>query len=219
MPNHCLPLDQSLTCYQDIVVGDIVTIGPGDPVACDGVLLTAHSMMCDESSITGEPEAIKKITFDDCMDLRTTGSDCDGSGIGGNDLNSADMNSDCFVISGSRVLEGEGKYVVVAVGTLSFSGRNMRSVYPNIYSGVFLNDMHTGLHTNREKPSLRLRLNSLLHVITRWAIIGALLLFTALMIRYFVWLGMGKLYILQRFSQEAADSIFSDKKMKRSPIL
>lgn len=29
----------------------------------------------------------------------------------------------CFIISGSKVLEGYGKYVVIAVGTKSFYGR------------------------------------------------------------------------------------------------
>jgi len=32
------------------------------------------------------------------------------------------MRTDCFVISGSKVLEGVGSYVVVAVGTESFNG-------------------------------------------------------------------------------------------------
>ena len=33
--------------------------------------------------------------------------------------------TDCFVISGSKVLEGVGRYVVVAVGTKSYNGRIM----------------------------------------------------------------------------------------------
>jgi len=33
--------------------------------------------------------------------------------------------ADCFILSGSKVLEGIGKYVVVAVGTKSFNGRIM----------------------------------------------------------------------------------------------
>jgi len=32
---------------------------------------------------------------------------------------------DCFVVSGSKVLEGVGSYVVVTVGTKSFNGRIM----------------------------------------------------------------------------------------------
>jgi hypothetical protein len=33
--------------------------------------------------------------------------------------------TDCFMVSGSKVLEGIGRYVVVAVGTKSFNGRIM----------------------------------------------------------------------------------------------
>lgn len=33
--------------------------------------------------------------------------------------------TDCFIVSGSKVLEGVGSYVVVAVGTRSFNGRIM----------------------------------------------------------------------------------------------
>jgi magnesium-transporting ATPase (P-type) len=33
--------------------------------------------------------------------------------------------SDCFLISGSKVLEGVGEYVIIAVGPKSFHGRIM----------------------------------------------------------------------------------------------
>ena len=33
--------------------------------------------------------------------------------------------TDCFVLSGSNVLEGVGKYIVIAVGTKGFNGRIM----------------------------------------------------------------------------------------------
>ncbi len=44
--------------------------------------------------------------------------------------NTADLaHTDCFIVSGSKVLEGVGKYVVVAVGTKSFNGRIMMGTY------------------------------------------------------------------------------------------
>jgi Ca2+-transporting ATPase len=33
--------------------------------------------------------------------------------------------TDCFIVSGSKVLEGVGSYVVISVGTKSFNGRIM----------------------------------------------------------------------------------------------
>jgi Ca2+-transporting ATPase len=41
---------------------------------------------------------------------------------------------DCFLVSGSKVLEGVGEYVVIAVGTRSFNGR--------IMMGSFFHSLH-----------------------------------------------------------------------------
>lgn len=35
------------------------------------------------------------------------------------------LKKDCFLISGAKVTEGVGEYVVIAVGTKSFNGRLM----------------------------------------------------------------------------------------------
>ena len=39
---------------------------------------------------------------------------------------------DCFVLSGNKVLEGVGKYVVISVGTKSFNGRIMMGKHYHI---------------------------------------------------------------------------------------
>ncbi|KAJ1949936.1 plasma membrane calcium, partial [Linderina pennispora] len=87
---------------QEINVGDILLIEPGDIVPVDGVYLSGHRMKCDESSATGESDAIKKGTMDECLDP--------------------------FILSGAKVLEGVGKMVVVAVGTRSFYGKIMMAM-------------------------------------------------------------------------------------------
>jgi Ca2+-transporting ATPase len=96
-------------------VGDIALLEPGEIVPCDGVFLSGHNVRCDESGATGESDAIKKVSYDECIALR--GSE------GG-------AHTDCFIVSGSKVLEGVGKYVVVAVGTKSFNGRIMMGMWP-----------------------------------------------------------------------------------------
>lgn len=68
-------------------------------------------MKCDESGATGESDAIKKLTYDEIVRQQKTGD------LGGH--------TDCFMVSGSKVLEGVGSYVVIAVGTKSFNGRIM----------------------------------------------------------------------------------------------
>jgi Ca2+-transporting ATPase len=88
---------------------------PGEIVPCDGVFLGRHNVKCDESGATGESDAIKKVSYDECIALR--GSE------GG-------AHTDCFIVSGSKVLEGVGKYVAVAVGTKSLNGRIIMAMWP-----------------------------------------------------------------------------------------
>ncbi|KAI8321291.1 PMCA-type calcium-translocating P-type ATPase [Martensiomyces pterosporus] len=87
---------------QEINVGDILLIEPGDIIPVDGIYLSGHKMTCDESSATGESDAIKKGTLDE--------------------------ERDPFILSGAKVLEGVGSMVVVAVGTRSFYGKIMMAM-------------------------------------------------------------------------------------------
>lgn len=75
------------------------------------MFLSGHNVKCDESGATGESDAIKKLPFEDCMEILRA-----GGGL---------AHTDCFMVSGSKVLEGVGRYVVVAVGMKSFNGRIM----------------------------------------------------------------------------------------------
>lgn len=100
-------------------MGDIALLEPGEIVPCDGIFLSGHNIKCDESGATGESDAIKKASYDECIAIREK--------IG---RKAADMShTDCFVVSGSKVLEGVGKYVIVAVGTKSFNGRIMMGAF------------------------------------------------------------------------------------------
>jgi len=105
-----------LTLVQEVVVGDIALVEPGEIIPCDGIFISGHNVKCDESGATGESDAIKKLPYADVVELtRTTPA---GS-----------LHTDCFMISGSKVIEGVGKYVIVAVGTKSFNGRIMMGTY------------------------------------------------------------------------------------------
>lgn len=68
-------------------------------------------MRCDESGATGESDAIRKVPYEDCLGEASK--------------------KDCFIVSGSKVIEGVGVYVVIAVGTKSFNGRIMMGEYPS----------------------------------------------------------------------------------------
>lgn len=142
---------------KEVVVGDIALIEPGEIIPCDGVFLSGHNVKCDESGATGESDAIKKVSFEEC--------------IANPELN----HTDCFLISGSKVLEGVGKYVIVAIGKKSFNGRIMMA-----------------LRGDSESTPLQLKLNYLAELIAKLGSLAGLILFIALMIRFFVQLGTGE---------------------------
>ena len=58
---------------QEVVVGDIALLEPGEIIPCDGVFLSGHNVKCDESGATGESDAIKKLSFEECRDLEQSG--------------------------------------------------------------------------------------------------------------------------------------------------
>ncbi|KAK8858928.1 calcium-translocating P-type ATPase, PMCA-type [Kwoniella newhampshirensis] len=142
---------------KDVVVGDICLLEPGEIIPVDGVFLRGHNVRCDESGATGESDAIKKFSYDECIAER------DEVGAGGK------LKKDCFLISGAKVLEGVGEYVVIAVGPLSFNGRIMMA-----------------MRGDAEQTPLQIKLNHLAELIAKLGGGAGLLLFSALMIRFFV---------------------------------
>ena len=102
---------------QDVLVGDIAHLEPGEIIPYDGVLVAGHNIRCDESGATGESDAIKKVTPEEALeDWRSN----------------AESRNDPFIISGSEVLEGVGQYVVIAVGPKGWNGmgKPLANTYP-----------------------------------------------------------------------------------------
>lgn len=158
---------------KDVLVGDIALLEPGEIIPCDGVFLSGHNVKCDESGSTGESDAIKKVPFHECISLRNLAKEKGATG-GEEAFHGHSSHTDCFMISGSKVLEGYGKYVVIAVGIKSFNGRIMMA-----------------LRGDTENTPLQIKLNTLAELIAKVGSLAGLLLFTALMIRFFVQLGTG----------------------------
>ncbi|XP_051956997.1 plasma membrane calcium-transporting ATPase 2 isoform X6 [Xyrauchen texanus] len=77
----------------DIVVGDIAQIKYGDLLPADGVLIQGNDLKIDESSLTGESDHVRKSAEKDPM-----------------------------LLSGTHVMEGSGRMVVMAVGVNSQTG-------------------------------------------------------------------------------------------------
>lgn len=82
----------------DVVVGDVVFLESGDKIIADGRLISSQSLSVDESTLTGESNAVDK-----CAELvlkeKTT---------------LAERNN--CVFSGTFVVSGNGKMIVTAVG-------------------------------------------------------------------------------------------------------
>ncbi|CAF4537898.1 unnamed protein product, partial [Rotaria sp. Silwood2] len=81
-----------------IVVGDICEIKYGDLLPVDGVVIQSNNLKVDESSLTGESDLIKK-----------------------------HESSDPFLLSGTRIMEGSGKMLVLAVGEHTQTGEHQLS--------------------------------------------------------------------------------------------
>lgn len=77
----------------EILVGDVLHLEPGDLVPVDGIFIDGHDVRCDESSATGESDALKKTAGDHVMRALEAGN------------NTKEL--DPFIISGAKVLEGK----------------------------------------------------------------------------------------------------------------
>lgn len=97
----------------DITVGDVLSLEPGDSPPTDGVLISGHDIKCDESSATGESDQMRKIGGNEVWQCMVDGT--------------AYKELDPFIISGSKVLEGVGTFLVTSVGSYSTYGRTLAS--------------------------------------------------------------------------------------------
>ena len=111
---------------KELLVGDIALLEPGEIVPCDGVFISGHNVKCDESGATGESDAIRKVGYDKLFRLREQAR---REGASTHGFNVSNAHADCFVVSGSKVLGGHGKYVVIAVGRKSFNSRVMMGMF------------------------------------------------------------------------------------------
>jgi Ca2+-transporting ATPase len=139
----------------DVTAGDVLHLEPGDAIPADGVLISGHGIRCDESSATGESDQMKK----------TDGGEAWRQVMDG----SASKKLDPFIISGSKVLEGVGTYLVTSVGQNSSYGKILMS-----------------LQTESESTPLQVKLGHLANWIGGLGSGAAGLLFFILLIRFIV---------------------------------
>lgn len=137
----------------DITVGDVLHLEPGDAVPADGIFISGHAVKCDESSATGESDQMKKTGGHEVWQQILDGT--------------ATTKLDPFIISGSKVLEGVGTYLVTSVGVNSSYGKILMS-----------------LQTENEETPLQVKLGHLANWIGGLGSTAASLLFFVLLIRF-----------------------------------
>jgi len=139
----------------DIFVGDIVLLEPGDMIPVDGILVQGHGIKCDESSATGESDLLKKMSGDDAFKAIEKHENL--------------KKVDPFILSGAKVSEGVGSFMVTATGVHSSYGKTMMS-----------------LREESEVTPLQNKLNVLATYIAKLGGAAALLLFVVLFIEFLV---------------------------------
>ncbi|WAO91148.1 Calcium-transporting ATPase [Fusarium falciforme] len=141
----------------DVLVGDVMLLEPGDVIPVDGVFIGGHNLSCDESSATGESDLIKKVPADAVLHALL------------HEDSPKLKKLDPFIISGAKVLDGVGTFLVTAVGQQSSHGKTMMSL--------------------RDDPGLtplQAKLNLLAGYIAKLGSAAGLLLFFVLLIEFLV---------------------------------
>ena len=133
-------------------------------IPSDGFVIEANEVQCDESAMTGETEPMIKCTLAECLAKKT-------EFIQGNpDYRAKDSHHEIpspLIYSGSRVLQGEGKFVVLVVGPKSCIGR-----------------IQEKLETETESTPLQEKLEHLARGIGQFGLISAILILLVLVIRF-----------------------------------
>jgi magnesium-transporting ATPase (P-type) len=101
---------------QEVVVGDLIMLKQGMEVAGDGIVLEGYTLQLDESSMTGETKPMNKDSLEKCVRKM---EECQQmhKEIGLHDLPSP------VILSGTRVLNGSGRMIVINVGPNSSIGK------------------------------------------------------------------------------------------------
>ena len=143
---------QEISVY-DVLVGDVMHLEPGDLIPVDGIFIEGHNVRCDESSATGESDIIRKTPATDvyrAIEHRESLSKMDP-----------------FILSGGKVSEGVGIFLVTSVGVNSSYGKTMMS-----------------LQDEGQSTPLQSKLNVLAEYIAKLGLAAGLLLFVVTFIKF-----------------------------------
>ena len=139
----------------DVFVGDVMLLEPGDIVPVDGIFIDGYNVKFDESSATGESDVIRKTPGDDVYYAI--------------EHHESLPKMDPFILSGAKMSEGVGNFLVTSVGVNSSYGKTLMS-----------------LQDERQTTPLQSKLNVLAEYIAKLGLAAGMLLFVATFIKFLV---------------------------------
>ncbi|EHY56179.1 Calcium-transporting ATPase 2 [Exophiala dermatitidis] len=143
---------QEISVY-DVLVGDVMHLEPGDLIPVDGIFIEGHNLKCDESSATGESDLIRKTPADEVYHAIENHQSL--------------KKMDPFILSGGKVTEGVGTFLVTSVGVNSSYGKTLMS-----------------LQDEGQTTPLQSKLNVLAEQIAKLGLAAGLLLFVVVFIKF-----------------------------------
>nr|GMD67723.1 putative calcium-transporting ATPase 13, plasma membrane-type [Ipomoea batatas] len=126
----------------DVVVGDVLCLGVGDRVPADGLYIDGHSLLVDESHIKNDNNPVE-----------------------------VQCSNNPFLHYGSKVIKGDARMLVIAVGKNTSWGQTSMS--------------STSWGSNERMP-LQIKIHRLTSIIAAIGLAVAVLVLTVLVIRYFL---------------------------------
>ena len=155
----------------EILVGDLIKINYGEILPADMLMVEGNGIKIDESSLTGESNAVSKKPYEKCKEEYEAGIKNPSSMI---------------LLSGTNVIEGAGAAIAIAIG-------------PHSQKGIIRGTIENAQEDN--KTPLEIKLNNIADLIGYFGLCSAIVTLIALIIRMIVnycnnddfeWFGMIK---------------------------
>lgn len=147
---------------EDVVVGDVVVLEMGDEIPADGRVIKAAELLVDQSLMTGESEAVRKLTRP--VDDAAEGPDQPGC-----------------LFRGTQIVDGAGQMLVVDIGDATALGQIARKLSSSAEdsSSAEADRIKGKLSIAKDSTPLQEKLARLAAVISRVGYIAAGLIFAA----------------------------------------
>ncbi len=151
---------------EELLVGDVIKLEYGMIVPADGMVVSGHDIMIDESALTGESDLIQKCPFEECLAKREKAANSK------NFKPSKHLIPSPLLLSGTTMKSGSGWLIVLAVGVNSVGGAIQEAVKKSQEDTDF-------------KTPLEIKLEDIAEDIGKFGLYSALLTLGALLSKLF----------------------------------